>query len=441
MHNSTTKVTLCLSLLVFGARLLAQAPAEMTLDDALRLANQNSLKLGVSQNELRKANLARSELRASGLPQLTVKAGASYAPDQRNFGYDPAVTDGGQLNGQIGLEQSLYDGGARRLKTEQLALDFEKLRTEQHLMERDLVAEVKQRFIELLQAKLRFALQQESVSQLQSYFDLVRSMNRGGGVPYTDVLKTQVDLANAEVALEKAHNSKLSAIYALELATGLTVDTSLTVRGTLDSLSFGNADSLLSVPPTDPAHAIELYSANLDVHRSELDVQIARRERRPLIDLTADAGYLSSRDNLTVPANERYGGLGFSAGVNAALPLFNGGATRMRIQQAELEANALRIQRQLLERSLTSQMQSLRLQIQSETQTLNNLRQTIDTAEQNYLLMRSTYAGGGTTATEVLSAQEMLRDAKLSELESLAAIAQLKVQLEQASTPYTGAQP
>ena len=102
---------------------------------------------------------------------------------------------------------------------------------------------------------------------------------------------------------------------------------------------------------------------------------------------------------------------------------------------------SLRLQRQILERTLTSQTQTLRLQIQSQIQTLGTLRHNIQTADQNYLLVRSTYAGGGTTATEVLSAQQMLRDANSAELETMAVIIQLGIQLEQILTPSGGTQP
>jgi outer membrane protein TolC len=413
----------------------------LTLEQAVVLAKQNSLKLHVSENELRRSTLAHSELGATALPQVSVKAGASYAPDSRSFGYDPAITDGGQLNGQLAVEQNLYDGGVRRLKSAQLGIDLERLQAEHRLTERDLVAEVKQQFIALLQADRELVLQRQSAGQLQGYFDLVRSMNAGGVVPYTDVLKTQVDLAGAEVAQQKAHAARLGTMLTLESLMGVPADTNLTVRGSLDSLVISYGDSLLRVLPGYPASTLELHNATLDVRRSELDVQIARRERRPLIDLTVDAGYLSSQDNLALPAGERYTGLGFSAGITAALPLYNGGATRIRIQQAEIAAENLRLQRQIVERSLNSQAQTLRLQIQSGLQTLGTLRQTIRTAEQNYLLVRSTYAGGGTTATEVLSAQQMLRDANLADLEAISAIVQLRIQLEQTLTPIGGTQP
>jgi OMF family outer membrane factor len=432
------RIVISISLALIGSELSAQPVSRPTLEQCLSLAKQNSLKLQIAERELKIASLSGSELQASGRPQISAKAGAGYAPHSKNFGYDPAITDGGQLNGQLAVEQSLYDGGVRRLKRAQLSIELDKLRAERQIAEHDLIADVTRRYIEVLRSARAFELQQESVNQLQNYYDLVRSMNQGGAAGMGDVLRTQVDLSSARVALENVHNARLNASLALELATGLPSDTNLTVMGSLDTVLVNYGDTLTVAAVGFPLHSAELQRAKFDVQGSELEVAIARGEHRPMIDLTADTGYLSSRDNLAVPAHERYDGIGFSAGLNATLSLFNGGATRLRMQQAQLATESLRFQQQLLERALNNQVQSLALQIRSTVQTLKTLRQNIETAERNYLLVRSTYAGGGTTATEVLTAQQLLRDAKVAELEAVANILQLRTQLAQTTAAYTG---
>ena len=440
MSRAAAKTFLLIVSLTMSVRILAQPVTALTLDQALNLARQNSLKLRISERELEKTALAKSELRASGLPQVSAKSEVSYAPDARHFGYDPAITDGGQLSGQVSVEQSVYDGGTRNLKMVQLSLDLDKLHAKRLTTERDLIADVKQRFVDLLLAQQEEELQQASVNQLQSYYDIVRSMNEGGIAPYTDVLKTQVDLSNAIVMRDKAGSERFNSILALEAAVGLAPDTSLRVVGSLGSLAEIRGDSLVVMPLDSMLRTIEILNAELDIRRSEMDVQVAQREHRPLIDLTADAGYLSSRDNLAVPVAERYSGLGVSVGVNASLSLFNGGATRFRIQQAQMETDALRLQRQALQRALAAQLHSLKQQIQSAAQLRSTQQEIIKTAEQNYLLNRSTYAGGGASATEVLAAQQLLRDARLSDLETKATIAKLWIQWKQAMTTYDGVQ-
>jgi outer membrane protein len=441
MHNVISKIIIGFALAFTISRLFAQTPQVYSLEQCLTLAKQNSLRLRLAENELLKARLARSEIRTAGLPGVKAKAGSGYAPDARDFGYDPAITDGGQLNAQIELEQSVYDGRVRRLKTSELTVDLKRWAIERQIAERDLVAEIKQRFIELLRAQRQIELQQESVEQLTAYADLTENLYHGGAVGYTDVLKSQVQLSNAVVSLQKAREAAAIAASSLAEQMGIRPETMITVAGSLDTFAVQYGDLLLHETDSTLASNPELRAARLDIEKSKLEIQATRGERKPTFDFVADAGWLTSRNNLIAPAGERYSGLGFSAGFAATLPLFNWGATGLHIQQKRLETESLQMQSQLLERSLQGQVNRLRRQLKSGFETLSTLRSNMHTVEQNYLLTKSTYAGGGSSATEVLAAQQLLVEAKLAELETLANLSLLSVQLEQITIPYVETKP
>lgn len=54
----------------------------------------------------------------------------------------------------------------------------------------------------------------------------------------------------------------------------------------------------------------------------------------------------------------------------------------------------------------------------------------LETARQNYALFTAKYADGGASAYEVLTAEQALTDARLSEIETLAEIQSLQAQYE-----------
>ena len=103
------KIVLHLSLLL--ALLCAEIRAQTTLslEQCLTIAREHSPRLRSSQNSVRSVELSHSELMTTRLPQVRIQATPFYAPYSRNFGYDPTTTDGGQLAGQIVVQQSLYD--------------------------------------------------------------------------------------------------------------------------------------------------------------------------------------------------------------------------------------------------------------------------------------------------------------------------------------------
>ena len=115
---------------VFGN---AQSQTALTLDQCLAIARERSPRLRGVRNAVRATELSHSELLTTKLPQLRLEAAPIYAPFSTRFGYDPALSNGGQIVGQVILQQSLYDAGLRSLKSDQVQLELAKLGKEYRL--------------------------------------------------------------------------------------------------------------------------------------------------------------------------------------------------------------------------------------------------------------------------------------------------------------------
>jgi outer membrane protein len=407
---------------------LSLAHAQITLDRCLERAKAFSLKSRSAELSLHASDLARQELEKSRLPQVKFNSDASYAPNSGKFGYDPAITDGGQIGGRIALQQSLYDGGARGLKLsalglEQSALEKEKLRTV-----RDLTFAVEGLFIEALQSQKTMEIQEESVRQLQEYLEMVQRLAKGGGAAYTDVLKTEVQLGAARRSSQKAREALATATFGLAELMGCPADTEFTVAGRLEDLIPRHA------PAPDPAFVqqnLDVALAQLDVQKSTFEMEIAKSERLPTLSAAADAGILTSVDNLRLPASERSGVYGYMVGVTLEVPILNWGATDLRVQQRQLATENLALQLREVERSVNAEYRRTMLRLQNIDERLNSTRASMRSAEENFALTSAKYASGGVLSLEVLSAQQMLADLKLEELETIAGQQMLLARLEQ----------
>lgn len=416
---------------VFGA---AGGQTVLTLDQCLSEARARSPRLGSAQNAIRVTELMHSELQTTGLPQFRLHVNPIYAPFSSRFGYDPVITDGGQLAGEVVVQQSLYDAGIRSLKSDQIQVDLQRLGGTYRLTERNLIYSVKQAFIETLRSQQEVQLQRESVQQLSDYMEIVKRLSMGGTASYTDVLKTTVQLSNAQIAREKALDEYSIAKYSLTEVIGGRIDTSFSVSGSLDSTSYGSSDSVVAPSSQDTLGNLETSIADLEVKSSLYDVEITQRELWPEIALSGDAGYINSGENLKLPPAERSSALGFSIGLVLEVPLINWGSTGLRVQQKQLVSDNLRLESDLLQRSITSETRKARLQIHRLRDRLKSIRLNLKYAEENFLLTKSKFVGGGILSLEVLSAQQLLADTKLSELESLAGIQLLNAKLEQLTT-------
>ena len=415
-------------LVLFALQMIASAQTFLTLEQCLELSRNNSPALRAASSAIRSSELARDELSSTSYPQVKAIANGSYARLPPPWGYDPALSNGGQVAGQVVVQQSLYDGGIRGVKAEQLGYDADRFAKERIKIIRDLTFSIKQSFIEALRAQQEIRLQQQSVDQLSDYLGLVKRLYNGGSAGYTDVLKTEIQLSTVTVALQKADESLAIARLTLSEFVGSQIDSTVTLRGSLDSLGGG-----YEVKAPDSTGNLDIEIAEFGIRKTMLEIELARRERLPAVTVTADAGYLSSVENLKLPKDQRINALGYSVGLGIDIPIFNWGGTGLRIQQRELESEGLRFQTELLRRSVRSDFEKTRLQLRKSKERLISIRSNISKAEQNYLLTKSKFAGGVTLSLEVLAAQQLLTDSKLSELQTLADIQLQTAKLERLS--------
>lgn len=397
---------------------IGYAQDSLSVDRCMTLALEHSPRLRQTENAVRSVRLSMSELETAWLPQVTGSATASFAPVPPSFGYDPAISNGGEVAGQVVVRQSIYDGGIRGLRSDQLQIDLDRVTGERELASWDLTFAVKQAFGEAFRAQEEVDLRREGVKQLLAYSELVGRMYHGGSVGYTDVLKTDMQLSGARQALEQARQSFDLARLSLRELIGVAIDTTMRIARAQPDMPFHEADSTAARSDSGLTDNLDLHIANLLVTKSQLDVQLASRERAPQLSLVADAGYLSSVENLRLPKADRLTAVGYSIGVGVEIPLMNWGATDLRVQERELAADDVRLQKEILRRSLSAELAKTRLRSSVARERLLTLHDNIRRAEENFVLTKSKYAAGAALALEVLAAQQLHTDMRIDELQT-----------------------
>ena len=326
------------------------------------------------------------------------------------------------------VQESLFDAGVRSLKSDQLDVELDRLSFERQAADRDLVYNVTSLFIGSLLTEREVNLQGRNVQQLAEYMDLVQQMLRGGSASQTDVLKTQVQLNNARVALYKATQDAALAQASLAEAMGVPGDTSFIPSG---SLEVANSLGTIPLVPDSVPGNFDIKMGQLQVQKNLLDAEISMRERWPTVSLTGDAGYLSSVNNLKLPGSERISPLGYSVGVAFELPLFTWGGIDLRIEQRQLAAQAEELRLRQTSVALRAGLRAVQLQMQGTLAMLWSLRGTVKTAEDNFVLTKAKFAGGGALSLEVLNAFQLLSDSRLAELQAQAQWHSLQARLAQ----------
>ena len=407
----------------------------ISLSDCIRLALERNPRVRISEHDFRAAELSQQEFQKSRLPAFSLSAGASYAPHNDRAGFDPVSTNGGEVSGLLEVEQQLYDAGVKNLKLDQLQTDLDRTKLQRTIAARDLRYDVELAVIEVLRTHDVLALRTETLSRLGEYQRLAEQLGHAGQVGATDLLRARVELSNARIEKNRAQTTADGAAIDLE---GLIFfkrtapESMIPVSGDLDHLLDSSNLSFSGI--TDSLPSLDVSLAQNSVTRNLFDLDITRRERMPTISFQGAAGFLSSMDNLQLPADERVFPFGFVAGVSLTMPLFSWGASDIRIQEREIAIQSQREQVTLARNAYRTQVEKTVTELHGARQRVSAIDSSLQSADEAYRLTLAKYAGGGALSLELLSALQLVSDTRLNRLEEIADVQRSYARLEQLRT-------
>src|SRR5262249_14459948 len=104
--------------------------------------------------------------------------------------------------------------------------------------------------------------------------------------------------------------------------------------------------------------------------------------------------------------------LGSVAQAQLTVPLWNWGATKSKIRQAQIQLQQARADLSFAQRNLFSEMEAFYVEARTAAAQLASLRSTVDLSVDNLRLTRLRYTAGEATAQEVVDAQSQLVQAR-----------------------------
>ncbi len=407
----------------------------ITLERCIEIARQRSPELQMASDAIVKSRLEREITEKNRWPQMRLSGNAGYAPFSHTFGYDPAVSNGGELGANLVIEQTLYSGGLTSVQLQQATGEIARSALARQQQDRDLVYSVRQACIKLLLAEQIQDLLQGSIGRLGEYAKLVTDMNKAGTAGYTDVLNSQVELDRARIEANASTQDSRRAKFELLRLLGMPDDSNVVLTGKLETLLIDASDSSAINFRNTITDNLDLSSAKLDHDQKQLALSATRARWKPVISLTADAGVVTSRENLLLPAPERYRSVGYSLGMSIDWPLWNAGRRKTELAKDRSEVSAAKSNIDRVQRDFLSDYRDTRLGLINTSGRLRSIRQVSQTAEKSYLLSTAQYADGYASMADVLMAQQALTDTRRSEIETMAQIQLLKAWLDKLTWP------
>ena len=396
----------------------------MSLKDAINTALEHNYSIRKGRHDIEAAHGIAVQTRAIALPKL--RANGDYlATDQTEdfptpAGFPAINFDNDQRwSANLRLVQSIYEGGriasgwrAARLTREHALLQYQAIIAEALL-------QVRTAYYDVLLGKQQISVQEASVALLEKELQDTRRRYEAGTVPQFNVLRAEVELANARPRLIRARNGYRIAKNTLLHQLGYQIPTNIWENIPLELSDRLEAEPFETDMPSALAQAVErrpeigvLQKAE---HLRREEIEAAKAGYKPSVQLFAGYGSRSSQfsDDLSRDVS------GWHAGAQVNWDIFDGWLTKGKVQQARAVRERARTEVEDTTRQIEFEVRSAHSTFVEAREVLESQRKVQEQAEESLRLANSRAEAGSGTQLDVLNAQTALTEARTTQIQAL----------------------
>jgi outer membrane protein TolC len=418
-------------------------PPTISLQDALARAKQYGGQIQSANLAVLQAREDRAQARAGTLPQVSALNQFIYTQANGTPSGVFVANDGVHVyNEQAVVHQELlslvrHGEIQRAMAAEAIA------KAKVDVAARGLSAIVIQDYYAIVLAERKLGNSQTSLKEAERFFDVTQKQEKGGEVAHADVIKAQIDfeqrqrdLKEAALAIEKARIA-LGVLIFPNFSSEFAVVDDFAQPAELPTVEEARAAATSSSP--------DIKAAAAGVQEAGWEVSVARYQFLPSFGLDffygIDANQFAATTNTPTDATGRSTlpnylvtgrqNLGYSAQVTLTVPVWNWGATRSKVKQAELKRDQAQLDLSLAQRTLQSNIAAAYAELQAARGQLESLKSSVALAAESLRLTVLRYQAGEATALEVVDAQNTATQARNANDDGLArhrvALANLKM--------------
>lgn len=392
---------------------------EETIQRAL-LTNP-SVKIAESQRKEAKADYSAAKSARGISISLNHDSGrGGYADNRRyvitdNMGrqiprYDKSI--GNSHSNSITASLPLFTGGELQGQIGQAKANYRSMLSAEEQAYNEMKETATTGYFNMLNAGNMKALRQESVDRLQAHLDNVVAQYNVGIVARADVLRSEVELANAKQDYITASNEYDVAEATLNNIIGTPLNTTLKLKDSLQYVPYDN-DMAYCLAYSEQ-HRPELKQAEYGVDAAEAALVVARSGHMPKIYANASDNWGGNGSNWPGDDDENW-----SVGVTASINVFDSGVTWSKIHAAqEALVQAKESQRQIKD-NVELEVRTDYLSMREAEKRITTAQVAVASAEEDYHIAVVRYQAGVGTNIDVMDAQEALTQAKTNYYQAL----------------------
>jgi len=383
------------------------APVEMTLEESIAMALKNN-------SAIKLANMARD----SAEQAIDIAKGAKGASvtlthsDKRIKAYNSSniAYNTNNFANNITVGMNLYTGGQTEsaIESAKLSLKVSDLSVEESKQQIKLNATTT--YFNVLQTQNAVRVDQETVDQMTAHLANVQAQYAVGTVAKTDVLASQVALANDQQVLTKARNAYDVAVASFNNVVGLPLSTDVILKDNLkhEKYTMSFADSIKYAME----HRPDAIQAKYNIDIAKETVKGAQGAKLPTVAAAASTGW--SDTNFPGTDNNTW-----SIGLTATWTPFDAGVNNAKIKKADSAVRTATETAKQTKDTIELAVRTAYLTMTEAEKRIDTSLVTVEQGQENLKIAQVRYSAGVGTNTDVIDAQVALTTAKMNYIQAL----------------------
>lgn len=404
-------LALTAALSVLCSQSVFAATLELDLEETIQraLLTNPSVKIAESQRKEAKADYSAAKSARGISISVNHQTGrGGYAEESVINNFNKSI--GNEHSNSITATLPIFTGGELQGQIGQAKANYRSMLSAEEQAYNEMKETATTGYFNMLNATNMKALRQESVDRLQAHLDNVIAQYNVGIVARADVLRSEVELANAQQNYITASNEYDVAEATLNNIIGTPLGTTLLLKDRLQYEPYEN-DMAYCLAYSEQ-HRPELKQAEYGVDAAEAALVVARSGHMPKVYASASNSWAS--ESWPGDDNEEW-----QVGVTASMNIFDSGVTWSKIHAAqEALVQAKESQRQIKD-NVELEVRTDYLNLREAEKRITTTQVAVASAEEDYHIAVVRYQAGVGTNIDVMDAQEALTQAKTNYYQAL----------------------
>lgn len=360
----------------------------------------NSPLLNDIRNQISSSIYDSLLVRAAKKPAVEAKSQFMYAPVHDNYGYDEAISNGGNYTAVMGISQNIFNKRELDNKYKSIGIERQSLYNSTKSSSIELKKLITDQYLTAFSIFSDLEFNRSFLSLSVAENEIVNRFVKNGIFKQTDYLSLLLEIQSEEITIKQLEAQFRKEMTLLSKICGL--NDSLLYNLTLPEIKIEGKPEVTNSPFFIQ---FKIDSLRIENERSAVDIRY-----RPKVNWFADAGVQTSYPW------DFYRHFGYSAGLNLNIPIYDGKQRSIEKQKLEFNENSRKMYADNYRVQYSRQVEQLNDELRTLDETSATIKKQLETSDILIKALREQLEAGIVQMTDYVIAIKNYRTIKRSSI-------------------------